>query len=571
MTEDRSPGGGGATGWLLDFACVAVVLLANPVFHAFGNGIAGSFTPDSSLYASMARSLADSGALFVEGWGHVDRGVILPPLLPAFIALGSLFDADPMRVAVAVSGLAALATGIGCYFLVAGLSNRGVAVVAVLAVQVGEFYFQSAFKAMTESLFTAACVLTIVLLWQYLARNRSGLGLALGVACGLTFLSRKSGSFVCAFCLLWVAIDWWWRIPRRELPVLGRRFLTVVAGLLLLLAPYAIALYAQTGQQPLQPRFRLGNYSVTSDDPVVVNEIRELLDERDAGDYKSIYRTRRKLRKLLPDGSETYESLTPAPWIEASESVPVRVLQEATDDPSAVPVRLWTNIGHLRDALGNPLVALFLLCSLTPLVQRLFRPIPPERFLLAAFVWSYLGAVSIVTDLVVRYAVVVAPFVVIHVAIELYALACMLLRRRMLPGVLAASLLVLATTAAPKRFDSVRLHSPRRGTASGELRNHIRQGDPVFAMQPHDVFVMGGIFRALPDAPLPLVVRYAQLTGVRWLLISTNRKSAKQISMYENRWYSHPKNERAEEFGSLLEEQAVTRNGKVTLYRIHAD
>ena len=65
----------------------------------------------------------------------------------------------------------------------------------------------------------------------------------------------------------------------------------------------------------------------------MLSEIREILDDRDPGNYKSIYRTRRTMRKLLPDGSETYESLMPAPWAEATEHPGIEHMQY----PKAVP------------------------------------------------------------------------------------------------------------------------------------------------------------------------------------------------------------------------------------------
>jgi hypothetical protein len=274
------------------------------------------------------------------------------------------------------------------------------------------------------------------------------------------------------------------------------------------------------------------------------------------------------MRKLLPDASETYEALMPPPWEEKSDSVPVRVLLEALDDPLAVPGRLRANLSHLRGVLGDPLIVFFLLCSMTPLIHRAFRPIPPERFLVAGFAWTYLAAVSIVTDLLPRYAVIVAPFATLQVAIELYALASARSRHRIAAAAVVAAILGVAAAAAPTHFDAVRLSYKWRGTAYSELREHVRPGEPVFSLLPYDAFLLGATYRALPDAPLKQVARYARKTGVRWILISYRLESLEQISMYKHRWYFLRSDQRDAIFAPTLIKRAEARRGRTALYHI---
>ena len=45
--------------------------------------------------------------------------------------------------------------------------------------------------------------------------------------------------------------------------------------------------------------------------------------------------------------------------------------------------------------------------------------------MLSAWVWFYILAVSLITDLISRYIVVVLPFLVLHIALEVCALASM--------------------------------------------------------------------------------------------------------------------------------------------------
>jgi hypothetical protein len=52
----------------------------------------------------------------------------------------------------------------------------------------------------------------------------------------------------------------------------------------------AVVLAAQTGQHPLQPRFRMGEYVVGTDDPAVIAEIARINEANVGADYLTIYR-----------------------------------------------------------------------------------------------------------------------------------------------------------------------------------------------------------------------------------------------------------------------------------------
>jgi hypothetical protein len=73
--------------WFLDSLCIAFVIALNPITY-FMNFSTRLFTPDVIAYATMGRDLFSKGLLYVPAWGHIDNGLILPPLYPFFIACG---------------------------------------------------------------------------------------------------------------------------------------------------------------------------------------------------------------------------------------------------------------------------------------------------------------------------------------------------------------------------------------------------------------------------------------------------------------------------------------------------
>ena len=77
----------------------------------------------------------------------------------------------------------------------------------------------------------------------------------------------------------------------------------MVLGWLILVAPYTIIIYHQTGHHPLQQNFSTAKYDVTTQDPKVLAEI-ERIEAIPDESYAVIYANRRLLRKLLPDASE---------------------------------------------------------------------------------------------------------------------------------------------------------------------------------------------------------------------------------------------------------------------------
>ena len=111
------------------------------------------FSSDNVAYLTLARDFLPGFSLHLPAWGHVDKGIILPPLYPLLIALGSPFTDEPFALAERISGMSLILAGIPLYFLVRTRTSRLVATCSVIAIQLNYQYFTFAFSGLTEPLF----------------------------------------------------------------------------------------------------------------------------------------------------------------------------------------------------------------------------------------------------------------------------------------------------------------------------------------------------------------------------------------------------------------------------------
>lgn len=406
-----------------DLVGLVLVLVCNPVLYYFNGGILHYGSPDGIAYVTLGRSLVTAAQLYVASWGHVDIGLILPPLYPLLIGVSGTVSDDLLRLAAWISGVSLILAGPVFFLLIRGSTGRLVAACTAMVIPLGVI-FRYAFAPLTKAFFLLLMTLTLLCLRASLSRGRMVLALATGFLCALTFLTRPVGLFLLAFCCLWTAFaEPIGRGGRRATAL--RRGAAILAGFLLLVVPYAVALHAQTGQHPLQRTFRMGHYSIDSSDPLVLEEIRRI-EAASKGDYQSLIRGRRMMRKLLPDGSEMYYALvkTGDGSVEGRSAVGA-VLNKIVDRPAATLKRLAGNLNSLRQDSGPLFFALFLITSLTPVLVRPLRDPYPRRLMLCAWIWFYLIGISLITDLIPRYLHVVIPLLVLHVVIEIHALASM--------------------------------------------------------------------------------------------------------------------------------------------------
>lgn len=523
-----------------DLACLAILLVANPIVWFFDVGILRVSSPDPIAYATLGREMVTNAALYIASWGHIDVGLILPPLYPLLIGLGSFFCDDLLRVASWISSTSLILAGIPFALLIRDVTGRVVAVFAALLIPLSPL-FGYAFTPLTETLFVLLTALALLVLGRSTESGETRSTVAVGLLCGLAFLARPAGLFLLAFALIWVAITAATARGERSRSI-TRQGAAVLAGFLLISGPWAIGLFSQTGQHPLQRTFRMGIYSVSSDDPEVLEEIHRIQEFAEE-DYASLYRSRRMMRKLLPDATEMYENLavsSSSPDVDRSGLE--KILHRIATQPFGVFERLLENTRSLQKQSKSWLFTLFVITSLTPLLFRRRGAPWQRRLMLSAWVWFYILAVSLITDLIKRYIIVVLPFLVLHIAVEVCVLASMvaILRAPWRRTALCVALLMpppsgLSVTTASARFEKAYSVDP---AFYAPLREFIQEGDVVFTPAPLDAYLLGAGFRILPDDSLDKVATYAERTGVKWLVVARTLHNRRQIELYDHQWYS---------------------------------
>jgi 4-amino-4-deoxy-L-arabinose transferase-like glycosyltransferase len=549
----------------IDWLLAVVVVVVNPLTINFGRYEA-PLHQDSFAYACMARAMLEDFSLHLSPWGYVDSGVILPPLYSALIAIGSLWGRHMIDVAQDINSLSMITASVAIFFSIRARANRWVALAAVLVLNLSAVYLEFGEAALTEAPFIMVMALMLLVLSAHAEEGGAsvGLGLALGGLCALVFWARHMGVMALPFCLLWVGIVSWRAVASRM--EVGTRVGVVAVGFSLFVVPYAIVLFQQTGQHPLNQNYRLNQYTVTTDDPEEIAEI-QALRAMDFENYEQIYNNRRQLMKLTKNGAGMYSNVV-LPGDEPKGSVVSEILGAAVREPGAIISNGVKNIRMLLNSTGL-FLPLFFVLTFTPLVVR--RPGEPawRRVLLAAFVWVYLAQVSITGGLIQRYVTVMAPFIIAYVAIELNWLARGLLSNQKLA--LGLAIVVLVGCGVTTTRFSTRPLPPRKTDRSWpeEFRGSVKPREPIFSLHPRAAFRLGGTFRVLPNAPVDLVAAHGRQTGVRWILALQAHAAAKRLSAYtEVDWYMDRELEK--KYPELVELVAKIVNGedRLALYRI---
>jgi hypothetical protein len=251
-----------------------------------------------------------------------------------------------------------------------------------------------------------------------------------------------------------------------------------------------------------------------------------------------------------------------------------KILHKLATQPFGLIERFLGNIRSLQKISGPWYVVLFIITSLTPLLVRRRGAPWQRRLMLSAWVWFYILAVSSITDLIPRYIVVILPFLVLHIAMEICALASMLSIIRV-PGcriVLCAALMMppasaLAVTTAFDRFEVA--YSAADPALYAPLREFIQEGDVVFSPAPLDAYLLGAGFRVLPDDSLDRVATYAERTGVKWLVVARKWHNRRQLEFYNHQWYielAFPTPD-----GPRLVKCCEADGGRIILYEFQSD
>jgi hypothetical protein len=199
------------------------------------------------------------------------------------------------------------------------------------------------------------------------------------------------------------------------------------------------------------------------------------------------------------------------------------------------------NVGYFADRLGKLLSLLLVAASLSPLWLRPAGvPVWP-RLLLPGFLLAYVLGVSLLTGMVARYATVLFPFALMQVAIELgVALRWWRERRRDSYLIHAAAVLLFALLLLTAPRTVLNAVPPVPGVDDRFVtRSSVLHAEPAFALSPVYTYVAGGNYRILPNDTLARVVHYAQLTGVRWLLVPRQPQRILDAQFYGNAAWLH--------------------------------
>ena len=562
MKNDGSPPASGR--WYADLLSIIFIIGLNPLVHFF-NCSRGVFSYDTIAYLTMARDLFSTGLLYIPSWGHMDYGLLLPPLYPIFIALSSILSFESFKVAEWVAATCALAALIPIYLHIKKTTNRGIAVVTVVLIEMNYFYFLVGMTPLSEAVFllTLACTFFLASrLFNGEARLATVLPLLIGIFSGLVFLSRKIGVIVFMFLVFFCLIQMLGKTRRMAF----RNILLIVLGWSIIISPYALILYFQTGQHPFQQKYIQQVQSVTTTDPNVLAEINRINSLPETS-YAMIYAKRRLMRKLLPDCSEMYC------YLDSKNSLQGSYLSNAASifiSPLEFFSRVLKNILYLKWPLGEFLFYSFLLFCISPFLIRSDRASTSSRLLLPGFFLFYLFAISIFTDMVPRYIHVIFPFTFVQISIELFLCFHSVsnkLRIRLYSSLFFIFVYLCFFLFIPRYFTSLSVFP--KADMSSELEAFGREvrGEPVFSLMPFYAYLSGGTYRVLPNDSLEKVVRYGRKTGVHWLLLARTESARKESRLYTNAgWYWD--NSLESKYPDLIRLHSATSDGLIALYEI---
>jgi hypothetical protein len=538
----------------LDIVCLVILLGLNPIAYSLFLS-PGLFFPDSLSYATMARNFFSTGLLYLPTWGHIDNALILPPLFPFMIACGRCFFQETLSVAEFASSISMLILTILIFFYIKKMTDRLIAIIAIIVIQINYYFFFIGMMPLSESVFLLTIGLTLWVTLLYLnnpLKKQKMLSFLIGISCSLVFLSRQIGIIIYVFISI-VFMQEFFKISGNDRRILFNNFLFIICGALILLIPYTISLYLQTGQNPLTQGFKKNEYVIKVADPEILNEIDkekklptellELIGTQQDKDYGIVYAERRRMRKLLPDASEMYGYASVANDSKIDKKV--ELVFDSFKKPGAYFVRLFNNIFHLKSVLGGfTTIFFFLLCFLS-LIINMDKNRDFKRFLLPSFIIFYLLVVSLLTDKISRYIYILFPFCIMYISIE----SCKylnwtrdILKIKLSGRLILVLIFVIVLLTMPRFFTDLDLHPKYEGLENeyGHDFKKIVNGEPVFSLFAYEAYIIGSPYRILPNDSLEKVAAYGKKTGVRWILIYHGQGSVSELQLYNNLdWYSN--------------------------------
>ncbi len=535
-----------------DIFSIVFIFLMNPILY-FITLSPGIFPPDLFAYLTFAKNLFNTGLLYLPSWGHIDTGLILPPIYPFLIAVGRFFSSETLNVAEYINSICMLLFCIPAFLLIKQLANRVIAVIALILIQVNYYFFLVGMRPLTEAVFLLTIGFTLwlsLLVINSCHKKQHVLLFFLGLSCSLVFLSRQIGVVIYLFIGLLFLFQWFIQSKNSRRTILNK-YLIVAFGSLVILVPYSIVLYWQTGQHPLKQHFRKNEYVVKVDDSRIIEKIEQakdlpdnlvkLIEGQPDYEYGIIYAQRRRMRELLPDASEMYSNVH-FEGKEQSGSLKKALL--GLLNPRVYFKKIWNNILNLQVSLGSFGTILFFILCFAPLFLKTDKKRSLERFLLPSFIIIYLLAISVLTDKIARYAYILFPFCLMHISIEMDILFNKLKRipKFKLPSFLMIFFIFTSVLATTPRFFTDLSLSPKYLGIDNEYGYDFKKivnGEPVFSLFPYEAYIIGSPYHILPNDSLEKVAAYGKKTGVRWILLFHSTSSISELQMYENlKWYS---------------------------------
>jgi hypothetical protein len=539
------------------------------------------FPPDSFAYLAFAPKLLESGILYLSGWGHVDAGLILPPLFPFLVGIAQIIGEGTLATAEYVSTLCMLLSLVPLYFLLQRSTNGLVALFALYLVQINYTFFVLGFQILTEATFFLT--LSTVLLFTDLLLSRIDedrpfriAAIIVGAAGGLALLARQIGIVFLPFLVLLAGLHY----TAHRNPRIWRALLWSLLGWSLISLPYMGLLFQQTGQSIFTQRFRLEKRIVHINNPKDLDRL-STLQSMPAKDYWTSKQRGRALRELTVDASEMYQyAFAPENKGAPGESnLFRRVARAIFSDPAFFLRNFARNFGYLVAPMGTGMGIGFLLLLGTPFLPMFDRTLLPRHLLLPLFILTYITCLSFLTAGVDRYAKILFPFAFIFIVAEVFRLTSTLLhlwegKIRINPALVRILMLAFffltAYLAMPTPFSTLEMVTKYDESFTAPFRRVLKT-EPVFCPHPK-VWMFGGYFRTMPNDSLEKIVRYGQKTGVSWLFVdrSADRDGYGrfQYSLYENAsWYWEA--DLQQTYPDLLQLTIVSPNGRYALFRLN--
>lgn len=548
-----------------DTLAIVILILLHPVVYHLDESL-GYFPPDAVQYMTFAKNFLSKGLLYLE-FGLSDSGTVLPPMYPLLLLIGSIFVDDLLVISELVSSIVVITSSIVFYFIIQKFSNQCFAVLAVLGIQLNHILNLWALTPLTEATFILVIASVLWLTFYLLPTDRRMRSfVALGVLLAVAFLTRQIGIVLAPFALLIIFLA----SPRKFI----RRATAVVGGMMLLLAPYMITLHAQGSLLQVELSAFEQHWSkrnIISIDEVdtEVKDYLHSLNDIPEGSYEDVYEKRRLLRQLLPDSSAMLSDVSMKPPGNSTRGLMATLIQVWTS-LDQFGERLVKNIQYLANSLGLFVCVAFLISLITPIFIRAKEKPLLVRYLISGFVLYYLFTLSLLTGLVDRYVLILAPFVLLHISAET---ACLLISVRQKVGGSRVALVLFAAAIAayaysqPKNFSDIQSR-PKGGLSSiaeSKFRQFIEPGEPIFSMTPLYAYYTGGSWRIMPNDSLEKIAEYARHEHVLWLVVTS--KPGSDIGSYEKaqQWYLDPNIQ--QKYQHLIELKAVSRDGQSLLFR----